>query len=54
MAYSSSGVMLPSRCLLIFDDTNCGEFVAFMHIHIHMFGLRLWGIFPGRSHVYCA
>lgn len=46
MASFSSGYVSISRCPEIFDGTNFGEFVAFMHMHMR--GLSLWGVLSGE------
>jgi hypothetical protein len=42
---SSSGYVVIPRCSVIFDGANYPDFTAFMHVHMR--GLRLWGVLSG-------
>jgi hypothetical protein len=46
MASSSSGYVAVPRCPLTFDGANYADFAA--HMHVHMRGLRLWGVLCGE------
>ena len=46
MSSTSLGYVAVPRCPVIFYGANYAEFAAFMHIHMR--GLRLWGVLSGE------